>query len=161
MKKLILIRHAKSSWEYDVEDRKRPLNNRGNIDAALVSKEFNIRKFNIDAVFSSPANRALLTCKIFLKNLNIDNNLLTISEDLYDFGGQSVMNFIKKIENKYDNVMIFGHNNALTYLVNLYGSIYIDNLPTSGLVCIDFNISSWKEIQKGITKTILIPKDLK
>jgi phosphohistidine phosphatase len=161
MKKLIFIRHAKSSWEYDVDDRKRPLSNRGITDAALVSKEFNIKEFNIDAVFSSPAKRALLTCEIFFKNLNIDINLLTISEDLYDFGGQSVMSFIKKIDDSNENVMIFGHNHAFTYLVNLFGSVNIDNLPTSGLVSIDFNISTWSDIQKGITNTIIVPKHLK
>jgi phosphohistidine phosphatase len=58
MKTLILVRHAKSSWKYDVEDVNRPLKNRGITDANLVSRAFNNRKLSIDNVFSSPANRA-------------------------------------------------------------------------------------------------------
>ncbi|RIA09595.1 phosphohistidine phosphatase [Flavobacteriaceae bacterium MAR_2010_72] len=161
MKNITFIRHAKSSWEYDVRDQDRPLSNRGFTDAELVSKQFESVSFQPDAVFSSPANRALTTCKIFLKNLEIPNNLLTISSDLYDFGGESVVRFIKSIDEKHQNVIIFGHNHAFTSLVNRFGDNYIDNLPTCGLVWIAFDIPTWNAIDKGKTKLIITPKELK
>ena len=161
MKNLILIRHAKSSWDYNVDDEKRPLADRGIADADLVSEEFKYKYFKADAIFSSPANRALSTCKIFIKNLKISDKLLTISNKLYDFSGENVMDFIRSIDKQHNNVIIFGHNFAFTSLTNRLGSEFIDNLPTCGLVWLQFDIDSWNELTKGTTKLIIRPKDLK
>ena len=161
MKNLILVRHAKSSWDYNVSDDQRPLANRGTSDAHLVSEEFKKKSFKLEGIFSSPANRALTTCKIFLKNLEISDNLLIISDQLYDFSGESVIDFIKSIDNNLNNVIIFGHNYAFTSIHNRFGSDFIDNLPTCGLVWIQFDIDSWKNINKGKTKLFLRPKDLR
>jgi len=161
MKSLILIRHAKSSWEHDVTDRERPLKKRGNKDAVLVSKAFRMRFIEPDVVFSSPANRALSTCHIFLEQLEIDKINLKIAEDLYDFGGESVINFLKHLDERYQKVMIFGHNNAFTSICNIFGDNFIENLPTSGLAIIDFEVNSWQDIQNGTTRALIFPRDLK
>jgi len=161
MKNLILVRHAKSSWDHDVSDDKRPLAKRGINDAHLVSKEFKTQLFKADQVFSSHANRALTTCKIFLKILEISDNLLTVSQKLYDFRGDNVMDFIKSIDDALGSVIIFGHNYAFTSVSSRLGSVFIDKLPTCGLVWIQFDIDSWKDVEKGTTKIIIRPKDLK
>jgi len=161
MKSLVLVRHGKSSWEYDVGDKERPLKKRGKNDAKNVAIEFSKINFEPDKVFSSPANRALSTCKIIIENLKISNDKLMITEDLYDFGGSSVLNFLKNLDDNYQNVMIFGHNHAFTSVSNLLGTQYIDNLPTSGLVMIDFNIDSWSDLDKGQTRLMLIPSELR
>ena len=57
--------------------------------------------------------------------------------------------------------MIFGHNHAFTSISNIFGSIFIDNLPTSGLVKINFDTNNWADIKQGQTELILIPKELK
>ncbi|WP_353780041.1 histidine phosphatase family protein [Winogradskyella sp. 3972H.M.0a.05] len=161
MKTLVLIRHGKSSWEYDVSDRERPLKNRGINDIALVSKAFKAIDFNLDFVYSSPANRALNTCKLFMTHLGIKEEKLLIVEDLYDFGGQSVINFIKSLDDNYKNIIIFGHNHAFTSISNIFGDKFIDNLPTSGLVMIEFEIDNWKSLQQGKTKLTIFPKQFK
>lgn len=159
MKTLILVRHAKSSWEYDVIDRERPLKKRGLNDAEIISSEFKKTKFIPDAVYSSPANRAYSTCQIFMEKLKIPIEEVTIVEDLYDFGGHSVTGFIKSLNNEIDSVMIFGHNHAFTSISNIFGSEYIDNVPTSGLVKIKFDVKKWDNIKKGKTELVLFPKD--
>jgi len=161
MKQLVLVRHAKSSWKYDVNDAERPLKKRGFNDAALVSKSLKNTSYLPDIIFSSPANRALTTCKIFITNLGCNEEILNIKDDLYDFGGQNVIDFLLKISDSYEKVMIFGHNHAFTSICNIFGDQYIDNLPTCGLVMIDFDVTSWKEIKKGITKLTIFPRDLK
>jgi len=161
MKNLILVRHAKSSWEHNVSDDKRPLSDRGISDSQLVSNEFKHHSFHPDMIFSSHANRALTTCKIFMKNLQIPDNLLNISSKLYDFSGENVIDFIKSIDKQLNNVIIFGHNYAFTSVANRFGSLFIDNLPTCGLVWIQFNIDTWENIENGTTKLIIKPKDLK
>jgi len=161
MKNIVLVRHAKSSWNYNVSDDERPLAKRGISDAHLVSREFGTQMFIPDKIFSSHANRALTTCKIFLENLKISDNLLVISHKLYDFSGENVKKFIESIDEGLNNVIIFGHNFAFTSLSNRLGSVFIDNLPTCGLVWIEFNVDSWHEVKKGTTKLIIKPKDLK
>ena len=161
MKRIILVRHAKSSWEYDVEDKERPLKQRGLNDAALVANAFEEKIFKVDNFYSSPAKRALDTCKIFLKTLNNSKKELTIVDDLYDFGGNNVVSFIKSLSNDENNVMIFGHNHAFTSISNIFGSTYLDNLPTSGLVVITFENDAWSSINKGKTELTIFPRDLK
>ncbi|MEZ4793500.1 MAG: histidine phosphatase family protein [Gelidibacter sp.] len=161
MKTLVLIRHAKSSWNHDVIDKNRPLSDRGLGDAKLLSNEFLKFGFKPDAIFSSPAKRALATCNIFMGTLNFHTELLTISDELYDFGGWQVSNFIHSLSDSYENVMIFGHNHAFTAIANSFGDINIDNVPTCGLIMLQFDKDSWKNIDKGHTKMTLFPKHLK
>jgi len=160
MKKIIFVRHAKSSWKYDVLDIERPLKNRGIIDITNISNEFKMNNLGFDRVYSSYAKRALDTCGIFLETLGRSSNIIEISKNLYDFAGNQVVDFIKKLDNSQDTIMIFGHNHALTSIVNEYGSDYIDNVPTSGLVMIEFNIDNWKDFRQGKTLLVLFPKDL-
>ncbi len=161
MKIITLVRHGKSSWEFDVTDRERPLNKRGIKDASLVSKYFKNKGMLPQFIFSSPANRALSTCRIFLNNLGISDKKLKIVEDLYDFGGHQVVDFLKNMSEDYDNIMIFGHNHAFTSICNIFGDDYIDNLPTSGLVTIELNVDQWDAINTGHTALTIFPRDLK
>lgn len=161
MKKIVFVRHAKSSWEYDIIDSERPLKSRGVSDIVNISNEFKMSNIQIDAVYSSYAKRAADTCDIFVGNVGISPNSVQISNDLYDFGGNNVVKFIKALDNSLDTVAIFGHNYALTSIVNSFGDQYIDNVPTSGLVMIEFNIDNWNDLTQGHTIMVLIPKDLR
>jgi len=161
MKKLIFVRHAKSSWKHGVSDIYRPLKKKGVIDSALVSEEFLNYGFTPEIVFSSSAKRALETCEMFIKNLKMDKDIIRIEDKLYDFNGMNVISFIKSIDNNYNTVMIFGHNHALTSIVNTYGTTYIENLPTSGLVAIKLNIDNWIDLRRGETLLTIFPRDLK
>lgn len=161
MKTLVLIRHAKSSWELDFTDVHRPLSNRGYNDANLLSKEFLKYDFVPNAIFSSVANRALTTCNIFVENLDWDKKMLSVTEALYDFSGRQVTDFIHKLNDSLDRVVIFGHNHAFTFVANKFGDLYIDNVPTCGLVMIQFDETQWKNIDKGHTALTLFPKNFR
>ena len=161
MKKLIVVRHAKSSWKHNVRDIDRPIKNRGITDITAVSKEYKIKYLHPEIVFSSPARRALDTCNIFLKHIEFSYNNVIISPEIYDFGGNSLTDFIKSIDDTYNNVMLFGHNHALTYFVNTYGDNYIDNLPTSGLVIFEFDIDTWKDLKPGKIIDLIIAENLR
>lgn len=161
MKNLILVRHGKSSWEYPVNDKDRPLLQRGIDDGHLVVTSFIQKGIAIDAIFASPAIRAMHTALIFLRQLNFPYTQFQISNELYDFSGDSVLRFIKELKDSLDTVMIFGHNHAFTHLANSLGNEYLDNMPTSGLVHLTFDVDSWRNIEKGITVNTLFPKHLK
>ena len=159
MKKLILIRHAKSSWEYNVKDHERPLNTRGLKNADMISNNLK-NQINPDLIVSSEAVRAKTTAEIFIKNLNIDLKKFHLNDDLYDFSGDALIRVIKNSHDAIDELMIFGHNNAITYFVNCFGDITIDNVPTCGVTIITFEIASWKDLKRGRTIKTLFPRDL-
>lgn len=161
MKELILVRHGKSSWDYNVDDINRPLQERGIMDAPRVAKAFLSDASDIDAVFSSPANRALHTCIMMMRQLGLPFDKLLITKELYDFSGGSAMDFVHHLDNTYRKVMIFGHNHAFTHIANSWGNSFIDNVPTTGLVHIQFSVDSWGDVHSGVTKRILIPKSLR
>ena len=96
-----------------------------------------------------------------MEALNIAKEKVIIEDELYDFAGQKVIKFIQNLDNNIDNIMLFGHNYAFTSLVNALGNRHIDNLPTTGLVLIEFDSDSWNEITKGKTKLIIFPKELR
>jgi phosphohistidine phosphatase len=160
MKTVILVRHGKSSWEYNVSDRDRPLMERGIKDVNKVAKEFSSNLIPIDAAYSSPANRALHTAMIFLRAINFPFTKFELSNELYDFSGEDVYRFLKGLNNDQDTVIIFGHNEAFTHIANSLGNMYIDNVPTSGLVQLKFDTNDWSAVTKGITVQTLFPKQL-
>jgi phosphohistidine phosphatase len=155
------MRHGKSSWDLPVSDMDRALNERGVNDAHLVASAFKKTALKIDALFSSPANRALHTAMIMLRTLDFSLSNFQISNDLYDFSGESVMQFVRELNNKLDTVMIFGHNHAFTEIATSWGNYYIGNVPTAGLVKINFDVDTWSEVSKGKIETTIFPKQLK
>lgn len=112
-------------------------------------------------IFSSPANRALHTCNIFCRTLEFPLEKVQLNRALYDFSGESVIRFVKQLDNSLDTVAIFGHNYALTNIANQWGNRHIDNVPTSGLVHLRFEQDSWAKTEKGSTELLLFPKDLR
>ncbi|WP_047244816.1 SixA phosphatase family protein [Maribacter thermophilus] len=161
MKNLLFMRHGKSSWELNVGDQDRALQQRGVLDAHLVGAKLAEEDLAIDFVFSSPANRAFHTAIICLRSLKYPLDKLKIVPDLYDFSGNKVLGFIKSLNDDFDTVLLFGHNHAFTYLVNSLGDRHIDNLPTSGFAHIQFSEGSWKDISQGSTIKTIFPKQLK
>lgn len=161
MKKLILVRHGKSSWENNLPDEKRPLKKRGYTDAELIINAFKLYANKPIKLISSKAVRALETAKLFKKRLSVADENFEIIERLYTFDEDELLSVIKEQDDAEDKLMVFGHNPAMTVLVNLLGDKAIDNLPTTGLVVIDFDVNSWKEIKKGKTLLNLFPRTFK
>ncbi len=160
MNSITFIRHAKSSWEYQLPDEKRPLNKRGLFDAEFMSSLDIVKSFHPEAVFCSTAKRTRETCGFFLKNAIPKTAFVEYSDQLYDFSGSSLEAFINTIDPKFSKVFIFGHNNALTSIVNQKGDQQIDNIPTCGIVKINFDTNRWEDCTKGSIELKLFPKTL-
>ncbi|NQY07196.1 MAG: histidine phosphatase family protein [Flavobacteriaceae bacterium] len=161
MKRIILVRHAKSSWKHDVRDHDRPLKLRGNNDAELISQHTKNCFEMPDQVISSTANRAKSTAQYFQRNWQIPDTIFSLNSEIYDFSGAALTRVIQAKGSNVNSLMIFGHNFAITYFVNTFGNLYIENVPTCGFVVIDFDIASWEQIKNGNTVYKIFPKDLK
>ncbi|MHA3787850.1 SixA phosphatase family protein [Flavobacterium hauense] len=161
MKNLILIRHAKSSWDAPLVDKDRPLSKRGINDAHLVASEVEQLLPKSYIVWSSTAKRAKNTAYIFAQNLSIPLETIIFKDDLYTFDAGSLEKAIKSCNNQFDNLILFGHNDAITNFVNTFGNRAVDNVPTSGFVSLSFQEDDWKDIQKGKIEKVLFPSELK
>ncbi len=162
MKILYIVRHAKSSWNYeDVNDADRPLKKRGINDAYLMSKILKREISRPDVFVSSSANRALHTAIIFSKEFKYPLSNLKISNSLYSFSDGYLVKTIKALDNGFDSAIIFSHNHGINDFVNSFGNKFIQNVPTCGIVGIKFDAKHWKSIKKGETFMIDFPKDHK
>lgn len=161
MKNLILIRHAKSSWEAPLRDHDRPLSSRGINDAHLISKAIMDILPKSNFIWSSTAKRAKETAMILAQNIGWPLDQIIFNSELYTFEGHQLANIIKKCDDGYENVIVFGHNDAITDFVNIFGSLYVDNVPTCGVVKISFDVKHWALIKKGIVQKTIFPRDIR
>ena len=143
------MRHGKSSWELNVSDKDRPLNQRGIDDAQKMGAYLQNQKAAVGAVFSSPAIRAAHTALIVSREMNVPMHKISFSESLYDFSGEDVLEFVRCLDDTLGTVMTFGHNNACTSLAYFLADFTGDNIPTAGAVLFRFDVSLWSEITKA------------
>ncbi len=161
MKNLILIRHSKSSWDEPVSDKNRGLTESGKNDSVLVALDSCKLINDKFTLLSSNATRAFETATIFAANYSVPFNEIIVKEDLYTFDEYQLEKVIKSLNNDLENVILFGHNAAITNFVNKFGDIFIENVPTSGLVWIKFDCEEWKLLKKGKIQKVIFPRDLK
>jgi len=84
MKKLYLIRHAKSSWEdITLDDFERPLNKRGEKDAPMMGKLLNKKNITADIIISSPSKRTKQTVKLITQQLQSTLKII-YNDNLYE-----------------------------------------------------------------------------
>jgi len=161
MKTLYLVRHAKSSWEFDVIDHERPLNDRGLKEAPIVAAHIASKMEKPDLLLSSDALRAKTTALFFAKAYNIPESEIVLNHKLYDFAGQDLVKEILECDDTLNCIMVFGHNNAMTNFVNVYGDKQIDNVATAAFTAITFDIDKWSDLSLGKTVYTTSPKELR
>lgn len=156
MKTLYLNRHAKSSWsDHNLSDFDRPLNKRGERDAPLMGKILSEKVKPPELIISSPAKRAIATANRIAQSFGYDVNKIISERKIYEAAISDIIRIINGTSDDYKTIMLFGHNPTFTMLTNYLSDKYIDNLPTSGFVQINFKLDSWKEIEGKTGKLIL------
>ena len=150
MKYLFLTRHAKSSWgNPGLADIDRPLNKRGKKAAPFMGKLIMDKGEKPELLISSPAYRAFLTAKAFGEAMGLVENDIIIDRTIYGAGAQQLLELVQNQDDLYKSIMLFGHNPTFTSFVNLLTGSNITNVVTCGVVRIDFEFSSWTDIDFG------------
>ncbi|OIQ87894.1 2,3-bisphosphoglycerate-dependent phosphoglycerate mutase [mine drainage metagenome] len=149
MKTLLLIRHGKSSWDdAALPDKDRPLDVRGKRDAARMGKRLAKRDVKPDLIVSSPAKRALTTAEIIAEELGYKLGDIVVDDRLYAVAADELLNVIRKLGDKKERVMLFGHNPELTELAHAFSS-EITHLPTCAVAEFTFKAKTWSDIDKA------------
>lgn len=164
MKTLYIVRHAKSSWEDStLKDHDRPLLPVGIAKTKLVIKFLQSKDVLPDLLISSSAVRAFETARLIAAGLGYDEENIIKDPSLYHASSETIYDSLYALSNDVNSVMIFGHNPTLTYFVNEFLNPGIGNLPTSGLVAVEFITDKWEEISSSAhhIKYFVTPSSLK
>ncbi|WP_292009805.1 histidine phosphatase family protein [Chryseobacterium sp.] len=143
MKKLILVRHAKSDWPEETEDFDRPLADKGLEDAMNMSEYLKNNNIPINHLVSSPAIRALNTCKIFNQTYQIG---YATDEKLYHPSENNFHSVIYNLSDDLNSVAFFSHNNGISNFANSM-SEDIFHFPTCGVAGFEIDCDSWSEFE--------------
>lgn len=148
MKTLLLIRHAKSSWDDPgLSDFERPLNDRGKKDAPNMAERLYERGFKVDAFVSSPARRARKTAEQFAKKFKKEKADLVLKTELYMAAEDNFNDVVSKLDNDFDCVAVFSHNPGITDFANSLTEARIDNIPTTGIFAVSVEAKKWNKFK--------------
>ncbi|MDF2180645.1 histidine phosphatase family protein [Neptuniibacter sp. CAU 1671] len=146
MKRLTLIRHAKSSWKHEgLRDFERPLNRRGWCDAPLMAERFAASGEIPTLIITSYATRALTTARIFALHLDIPIAKLQLNDKVYEASAEDLLELVRSTPDYVTHLCIVGHNPGLNGLVALLGVGSVDNIPTTGIVALTLETDVWSE----------------
>jgi phosphohistidine phosphatase len=155
MKRLYLIRHAKSSKDITgIKDRERPLNKRGKKEARYIGKHLKERGITAQALYSSPAKRAFDTARAIARKIGFPRKKIEVVDALYYSNIPKILKVIKNIDDTVGSAIIFGHNPEFLNLVNYLSARSIQEFPPCGVFGIGFSIDSWKKVARKKGKIV-------
>ena len=156
MKKLCLIRHAKSSWDdLSILDFDRSLAKRGYKDAKIMGKVLKNKNIFPDLILSSSAKRAKETVKTILKEIDISENKIIFDDRLYD---SNISNYFytiyEKVSNNVETLFLVAHNPTITQFANIIDPTFQEVFKTTSIAYIHLNIDDWQKLSNNSGKVI-------
>lgn len=153
MKTLLIVRHAKSSWDSaDISDIDRPLNDRGKRDAPVMAQRLIKAGVVIDRFVSSPAKRARSTAEHFAHAYDRKSKEILQVPDLYHADIPLFKQVVAGLDDDDDTVAIFSHNPGITAFANALTDIRLDNMPTCAIFAVRNEVAHWKDFFSGGAK---------
>jgi phosphohistidine phosphatase len=169
VKKLYLLRHAKSDYNNNVDDHDRPLNKRGEKSCRIIGEYIKKHDIAPQIILCSDAIRTMLTAKNIVRECGIDTNI-TFTKQLYLATAGEILKVIARIDNTVDSAMVVCHNpgveNLAKFLLEDGNNDSIHRLKTKystcGLACFTLQTDNWAEInpQSGYLDYFATPKTL-
>ncbi len=163
MKRLLIMRHAKSSYkDTDLTDHERPLKKRGKNDAQLMGKLLKSKKIVPDLILCSTAERAKETAELLADSMKYKDKIV-FSDALYMAEPSDILAEISSHAKKQKTLMVIGHNPGSEALVQILTG-KVESLPTASIAYVTAKIDDWHAVEKsdGLKlKNLWRPKDLK
>lgn len=162
MKKLYLMRHAKSSWDNpELQDFDRHLNKHGRKDTHLMAEFFQSKGLDFDLILASPAKRAITTADIIAEAMHIPIKKISTDPRIYQAGVETLLEIIKEIDPHHKSVLFIGHDPALSWLAAYLGNEEHISLPTCGVYALEFKTTSWNSFTEAESQKLFFefPKD--
>ncbi|WP_420643737.1 SixA phosphatase family protein [Candidatus Leptofilum sp.] len=145
MKTLLILRHAKSDWgNSQLSDHDRPLNHRGKYDAPRMGAWIKLQKMVPDLIISSTAERALTTAEMVALAADFEGELRT-ERKFYLAGPPTYVEILNELSDRYERVMVVGHNPGMEELVSLLTDSD-RRMTTANVAVVELPIDSWGEL---------------
>lgn len=149
-KTLLLVRHAKSSWNHPgLSDHDRPLNQRGEHDAPMMGARLARRAKVPQRIITSTALRAARTAEAIAAELDYPHKAIVREPALYLAPASVMLELLQGFDDRHHCYLLVSHNPGITELINRLGDRPIDNLPTAGVVELRFDCAHWSELRWG------------
>lgn len=159
---VVLIRHAKSSWDDPkLDDFDRPLEERGLRDAPVMAAKLAEYNLPIDLVIASPSRRTTQTLEYFRSKLKIPDNRIIWDSTIFHSSTANLLRILTSLDDSIHHVVLVGHNPSMTDLANtLQSDTLIENVPTCGIVHVGGDWQNWSAIrnEKGKLQFFIYPK---
>jgi len=146
MKTLLLLRHAKSSWDNDaLADHDRPLNERGRRDAPRMGRLLRTLDLTPDQIVASSATRAATTARLVAEAAGYQGEI-RYTRDLYLADPEAYVEVARAVDDAVQRLMLVGHNPDIEELVaELSGRE--ERMPTAALACFLLPITAWRDLE--------------
>ncbi|MEE4240296.1 MAG: histidine phosphatase family protein [Desulfopila sp.] len=164
MKKLYLIRHAKSSWsDLSVSDFERKLNKRGKRDGPFMARKLAESGAQPELILASPAARAKKTAEFMAKAVGYDHKEISFHEAIYHASAEDLLGILREIDDGFTRVFLVGHNYAITDLAEMLSGESLGNIPTTGIAALQCNVQRWTDAAPGCAALLMFdyPKKYK
>ena len=162
MKTLYLVRHAKSDWsDASLDDFDRPLNKRGRNNAPLMGRILREKGVTPDLIVSSPALRTITTAQLLAREIGYVQEKIVTDKQIYEASVKTLIKVISKQQASRLALMLVGHNPGLTDFANHVSDFDADNVPTTGVVFIQFAMDDWRNLESTTGKVVFFhyPKE--
>ena len=162
MKKLYIVRHSKSPWKPGIDDFSRVLKKQGKLNTSFMAGKLLSRGAKIEHILCSSAIRTTETTQILNETLNVAQQNITFSKELYLASPETLLSHIHSVPDSVNELMIVAHNPGVSQLINFVANEHFEHVPTTGMACITFDVTSWNEIKNnGNLGFLIYPKMFK
>jgi phosphohistidine phosphatase len=160
-KTLLLMRHAKSSWDNPAwTDHDRPLNDRGDRDAPRMARILKERGLTPSYIVSSTANRAKTTAEIVAESIGFPGEII-LEPRLYLASPTDWDVILKQLPDEHETVLCVGHNPGLEQVLRRWSGDEIE-MPTAAIAIVDVTVPQWDQYDRHVPTVadVLRPKEL-
>ncbi len=163
MKKLYLIRHAKSDWGFsNTRDFERPISEKGKGDLKVMGAVLSLKGIQADMILSSCALRTQQTADSLASSIEFYKPIHYL-EELYLTTAEQAIDLLMAQESGIDTLLLVSHNPQIYEVANILLDEHISKVPTLGIISIKLDIDDWSELlaTKGKLEFFLYPKQFK
>ncbi len=164
MKRLYLLRHAKSSWsDPSLADEERPLAPRGRKAAKKMAKELRRREIRPKLVLCSSSRRTQETLELIGSSLG--DPTIEVEEGLYGAGSDGLLARMHAVSDTVGSVLVIGHNPALQDLALRLApgsERLVEKFPTGALAAFELDAENWRELGQTEARlaAYVVPREL-
>jgi phosphohistidine phosphatase len=172
MKRLLLLRHAKSLRDESLKDKDRPLNPRGRSDVPRMGSYMHHKRYLPQLVLCSTAKRTVETWEILGPELDASTPI-RFTDALYLASAPTIGNLVRAVDSDVSTLLVIGHNPGLEQCAQAlarepatdeergFAAVLREKFPTCALAVLDFDVSNWDEATCGTFTDFARPKDIR